>query len=79
MGAAIAVVLVMGFGIGLINGVLVTYARIDSFIATLGSGTVIYGIANWYTHGEQITACRRLLGAFTGLAGSGSAFRSSPT
>jgi hypothetical protein len=64
-----AVVLVLGFGIGVINGVLVTYARIDSFIATLGSGTVIYGIANWYTHGEQIISVNGFSGAFTGLAG----------
>lgn len=68
-GAAIAVVLVIGFGIGLLNGVLVTYARIDSFIATLGSGTVLYGVANWYTHGEQIISVEGFSGAFTGLAG----------
>jgi ribose transport system permease protein len=68
-GAAIAVVLVIGFGVGLINGVLVTYLRIDSFIATLGSGTVLYGVANWYTHGEQIISIEGFSGAFTGLAG----------
>ena len=38
------------------TGVLVEYARIDSFIATLGVGTIMYGIANWYTGGRQIVA-----------------------
>ena len=33
---------------------LVRFAKIDSFIATLGVGTVAYGLAGWYTGGEQI-------------------------
>ena len=41
--------------IGLINGLLVEYIKIDSFIATLGVGTVIYGIGAWYTNGAQLT------------------------
>jgi ribose transport system permease protein len=40
--------------VGLINGILVEYARIDSFIATLGVGTVLYGLGTWYTNGTQI-------------------------
>jgi ribose transport system permease protein len=48
--------LVIGIGvaIGLLNGMLVRFAKIDSFIATLGVGTVAYGLAGWYTGGEQI-------------------------
>ena len=30
------------------------FAQIDPFIATLGTGTVIYAIALWYTDGRQI-------------------------
>jgi ribose transport system permease protein len=52
--AVVGMVLLLGVGIGLINGLLVEYARIDSFIATLGVGTIMYGIANWYTGGRQI-------------------------
>jgi ribose transport system permease protein len=52
----VGIVLVLGIVIGLINGLLVEYARIDSFIATLGVGTIMYGIANWYTSGRQIVA-----------------------
>jgi ribose transport system permease protein len=40
--------------IGWINGVLVEFARIDSFIATLGVGTMLYGIGSWYTNGTQL-------------------------
>jgi ribose transport system permease protein len=49
-----AIVLCAGLAIGAINGVLVRFAKIDSFIATLGIGTVAYGLAGWYTGGEQI-------------------------
>lgn len=49
-----ALVLLAGLAIGALNGVLVRYAKIDSFIATLGVGTVAYGLAGWYTGGEQI-------------------------
>ena len=51
---AVVIVLLAGILIGLVNGLLVQVAKIDSFIATLGVGTVIYGISNWYTNGQQI-------------------------
>ncbi|HVO53011.1 MAG TPA: ABC transporter permease [Solirubrobacterales bacterium] len=51
---AALLVLLAGAAIGLVNGLLVTKAQINSFIATLGSGTAIYGVALWYTHGEQV-------------------------
>jgi ribose transport system permease protein len=38
----------------LINGLLVEVAQIDSFIATLGTGTILYAIAMWHTGGRQI-------------------------
>jgi ribose transport system permease protein len=34
--------------------VLVAFAEIDSFIATLAVGTFVYGVTNWYTQGQQI-------------------------
>jgi ribose transport system permease protein len=40
--------------IGLINGLLVEVAQIDSFIATLGIGTILYALALWHTDGRQI-------------------------
>jgi len=51
---AAAVILVIGALVGAVNGVLVTRFRIDSFIATMGVGTLLYGISNWYSGGQQI-------------------------
>jgi ribose transport system permease protein len=51
---AIIVVLLVGALVGLLNGLLITRARVDSFVATLGTGTILLGIANWYTGGEQL-------------------------
>lgn len=53
-GWAVAVTLLGGLVAGAINGVLVEVAQIDSFIATLGTGTIMYALANWHTGGRQI-------------------------
>jgi len=52
----VAVVVVLGLGVitGALNGLLVEVARIDSFIATLGTGTVLYALALWHTGGRQM-------------------------
>jgi ribose transport system permease protein len=52
----LAVVAVIAIGVlaGAVNGVLVTVFKIDSFIATMGTGTLLFGISNWYTGGQQI-------------------------
>src|ERR1700683_2939330 len=42
--AAVLAVLMMGALVGLANGILVTRVKIDSFIATLGMGTVLSGL-----------------------------------
>src|SRR6204780_5691306 len=39
---------------GLINGLLVEVAQIDSFIATLGTGTIFYALALWLSGGRQV-------------------------
>ena len=54
--AAVLIVLALGAIVGLLNGLLVEVARIDSFIATLGTGTVLYAIALWHTGGRQVVA-----------------------
>ncbi len=51
---AVLAVLVLGGLFGLMNGLLVEIAQIDSFIATLGTGTIIFALAEWYTGGEQM-------------------------
>jgi ribose transport system permease protein len=54
--AAVAAVLLMGATVGLINGLLITRVKIDSFIATLGAGSILYGLNAWYTGGQQVLA-----------------------
>ena len=51
---AVLIVLCLGAAVGLFNGLLVEIAQIDSFIATLGTGTVLYAIAMWHSKGHQI-------------------------
>jgi ribose transport system permease protein len=51
---AVLVVLLLGVICGFLNGLLVEVAKIDSFIATLGTGTVLYAIALWHTGGRQV-------------------------
>lgn len=53
---AVLIVLALGTAVGLLNGLLVEVAQIDSFIATLGMGTVLYALALWYTGGRQVVA-----------------------
>jgi ribose transport system permease protein len=51
---AIMIVVACGALVGLINGLLVEVAQVDSFIATLGTGTILYALALWHTDGRQI-------------------------
>ena len=51
---AVFVVLFLGMVVGFLNGWLVEVAKIDSFIATLGTGTVLYALALWHTGGRQV-------------------------
>lgn len=53
---AIAVVIALGALIGLVNGVIVTKARVNSVIATLGVGTILTGLAFAYSAGVPIVA-----------------------
>jgi ribose transport system permease protein len=47
--------LVLGMGIGSINGVLSTYGKLPSFIATLGMLSVVRGAALLITDGQPVT------------------------
>ena len=65
---AAALVLLLGAMVGLCNGLLVTVVGIDSFIATLGTGTLLYGFNAWYTGGQQVIAS--LPDSFLNLSGA---------
>ena len=51
---AVLIVVLLGALTGFLNGLLVEVAKIDSFIATLGTGTVLYALALWHTGGRQV-------------------------
>jgi ribose transport system permease protein len=65
---AVVIVLVLGVITGALNGLLVEVARIDSFIATLGTGTILYALALWHTGGRQMVGT--LPDAFYALNGT---------
>lgn len=52
---AIALGLGIGAGLGLINGVVITRAKVPPFVATLGMMTIARGLALTYTEGRPIT------------------------
>jgi ribose transport system permease protein len=52
----VALLIAAGIGtlIGLVNGLIVTQAGVNSLIATLGTSIIIHGIVVWQTHGVSI-------------------------
>jgi ribose transport system permease protein len=51
---AIIIAIPVGGLVGLVNGLLVTRVKINSFIATLATGYFVFGVTNWYTNGVQV-------------------------
>ncbi|PAZ16472.1 ABC transporter permease [Streptomyces sp. SA15] len=47
-------VIVGGVVVGVLNGVIVAFGRIDSFIATLGTGSMLNAVTGWVTDGGRI-------------------------
>jgi ribose transport system permease protein len=54
MAIVIPAMIGVGFFIGWFNGILVAYLRIPALIATLAVGTILDGLAIWYTGGNVI-------------------------
>lgn len=53
---AVALLLALAIGavVGLVNGLLVTAARVNSIVATLGTATLIAGIVGWKSNNKSI-------------------------
>ncbi len=64
--AAIGATLLIAIAIGLVNGILVVALRVDAFVATLGTSSVVGGIALAYTSGKTIFG--KVPRSFTDLA-----------
>ena len=60
-----------GVMVGLINGALVAYARLPSFLVTLATMGLLAGVARWMTNLQSVPVINA---TFTGLFGSGSLF-----
>ncbi|MCU1490996.1 MAG: hypothetical protein JWM85_2401 [Acidimicrobiaceae bacterium] len=54
-GAAVVLTLIVGGFVGLVNGLLVVVFKLNSFIATLATATVIGGFTTWYSGGQIIS------------------------
>lgn len=64
---ALVLCLIIGALVGLANGVMVVRFGINSFIATLGSGTFLLGVSQGYTGGHQVIGA--LPDSFLALSG----------
>ncbi|MEV8531566.1 ABC transporter permease [Streptomyces sp. NPDC051211] len=65
---ACLVVVCGGAAVGALNGVIVEFGQIDSFIATLGTGSMMYACTGWITDGARIVpGPDGLPASFTGL------------
>jgi ribose transport system permease protein len=64
--AACALTLVVGLGIGLLNSLVVVRMKIDSFIGTLATGSIIAALTLWVSGQQIITG--KLSGSFTDIA-----------
>ncbi|MGI9049271.1 MAG: ABC transporter permease, partial [Rubrobacteraceae bacterium] len=53
---AIILVVLLGAVVGLINSLIVTKARVNSVVATLGVGTLLIGFNYAYSSGQPISA-----------------------
>ncbi len=54
MTLAVPLTIVCGALVGLVQGILITRVKIDSFIATLGMSSVLIAIASWLANSQQI-------------------------
>ena len=71
---AVIITLLLGVGIGWFNGFITVALRVPSFITTLGTGFVLYGIVLTTSHAEPatishgLTSIGKFFGAQTGAA-----------
>lgn len=56
VGAGVAITLLLGTSVGLINGLLITYGRVPSIVMTLGMLTVLKGLTELIMGGQWIEA-----------------------
>jgi len=55
VGVTVAATLLLGVLVGLVNGAIIQYMKVPSFITTLGTGYILYGISQLVSAGNVIT------------------------
>jgi ribose transport system permease protein len=65
LGLAVLAGLIVALAVGAINGTLVVLIGIDSFIVTLGTGTVMLGVVQWISHSNAVTGVSPVLSDWT--------------
>jgi ribose/xylose/arabinose/galactoside ABC-type transport system permease subunit len=55
VGVTLLVTVLLGAAVGLVNGVIIQYMKVPSFITTLGTGYILYGISQLVSAGNVIT------------------------
>lgn len=56
-----------GLGLGILNAVIVVVFNVDSFIATLGTGTLLQGIVLWVGNGQTINGVSQTWSRMMGI------------
>lgn len=73
IGTAILIAFAVALSVGLLNGFLVVRVGFDSFIATLGTSTVMLGVIQWISKGSSVTGIDPVLSdatvGFRGILG----------
>lgn len=67
-GPAIALAMAVAVLVGLVNGVVVVVLRVDSFIATLATGSIIQAFISMITNDSDITGVQLLRPPFSDIA-----------
>ncbi|MFD9440636.1 ABC transporter permease [Streptomyces sp. NPDC060006] len=67
-GAAIALAMTAALLIGVVNGIVVVFLRVDSFIATLATGALIQSLITMVTNDSSITGVQLLAKPFASFA-----------
>jgi ribose transport system permease protein len=64
---AIVVAMLVAFGVGVVNGIVVVVLRIDSLIGTLATGFLVQALVKWRT-GSRVVTSDKLAGDFSRIA-----------
>jgi ribose transport system permease protein len=59
--AAVAVAIAAGVAVGTVNGAIVVLLAVDSFIVTLGTGTVLTGVVLWISDSNTVSGVDSVL------------------